>query len=340
MKRAKMVRTGVIALAMVCAGAFASAQSAKLKNAVQNDFVTIPAGKLDSYMIMKTEVPQWMYKEVMGTNPSKFKDNNNPVENMRIDEAIVFCNKLSMMMNLTPVYTIKGSTNPARWGAVPTREDADWKAVKVDYSANGFRLPTNLEWTYAAKEGARPSTYKYSGSNDADRVAWYVGNSKVGRDYVPHNVGKKTPNALGLYDMSGNVAEFALLPDYSHSLGEPYTYLGGAYNEYEDGVGGGRLESGGFVSYVGRGGSGAGTGIRLVRTVTDSGDDEDFDEDDGSAYDFVFELGDSMKLSGTWTSSNPAVIVISKKGKATAVGEGTATLTSSAGKVVKIKVED
>ena len=84
MKRAKMVRTGVIALAMVCAGAFASAQSAKLKKAVQSDFVTIPEGKLDSYMIMKTEVPQWLWKEVMGSNPATFKDNNNPVESVSV----------------------------------------------------------------------------------------------------------------------------------------------------------------------------------------------------------------------------------------------------------------
>ncbi len=79
-------------------------------------------------------------------------------------------------------------------------------------------------------------------------------------------------------------------------------------------------------------------GFRLVRTVTD--DDED-EADSGSGYDMVLEEGDSFKLGdGTWKSFDSSVVKVSKKGKATAVGEGTATLTSSSGKKLVIKVEE
>ncbi len=149
-----------------------------------------------------------MYKEVMGDNPSKWKSNNNPVENMGVYNAIVFCNKLSMMMGLTPVYTVKGTTNPSSWGPLPKKEDAAWEAIKINMDADGFRFPTSEEWVYAAREGIRESSYDYSGSNDPDKVAWYYNNSVIDRTRQPHNVATKAPNALGIYDMSGNVDEF------------------------------------------------------------------------------------------------------------------------------------
>ena len=74
-----------------------------------------------------------------------------------------------------------------------------------DFTGQEFRLPTEAEWEYAANEGKPKPPYRYSGSNDADEVAWYGGNLDKSR--TSHHYGKKKPNALGLYDMSGNYLE-------------------------------------------------------------------------------------------------------------------------------------
>jgi formylglycine-generating enzyme required for sulfatase activity len=80
---------------------------------------------------------------------------NGPVQKANWHHALVFCNKLSMVEGLTPVYTIGASTDPAAWiaanaGVVPTTSNATWDAATADWSANGYRLPTEMEWTWAA----------------------------------------------------------------------------------------------------------------------------------------------------------------------------------------------
>lgn len=144
------------------------------------EFVKIP-GK--TYSVMKTEVTQKLYKTIMGTNPSGFKGNYNPVENVSWYDAVEFCNALSKKIGYEPVYTIDGSS------------------VTWNKNANGFRLPTVEEWQYAARGG---QNYYYSGSDNLDSVGWYSRNSED----TTHPVAQKNPNGYGLYDMSGNVWEW------------------------------------------------------------------------------------------------------------------------------------
>ena len=160
---------------------------------------------LSSYYVAKTEVTQAQWTAVMGNNPSYFKGDNRPVEYVSWYDAIVFCNKLSMMDNKTPVYSVDGKTNPDTWGYTPCQGISIRSGtVTMDLKANGYRLPTEAEWEFAAWGGKKMKGYKYSGSDNLLTVAWYVGNSGD----QTHDVATKSPNELGLYDMSGNVWEW------------------------------------------------------------------------------------------------------------------------------------
>ncbi|MBO4386294.1 MAG: SUMF1/EgtB/PvdO family nonheme iron enzyme [Treponema sp.] len=160
------------------------------------------------------EVTQDEYLHVMGNNPSRLSSSlgreNHPVDNVTWYNAIVYCNKRSLAEGLTPCYAIDGITNPDDWGT----PSYSWNAVECNFSANGYRLPTEAEWEYLARGGntSNVGQTKYSGSDAIENVAWYDGNAyDVGEDdsnYGTHPVKQKLPNALGLYDMSGNVYEW------------------------------------------------------------------------------------------------------------------------------------
>ncbi len=173
---------------------------------------------VSAFFIGTTEVTRERFLAVAGYDPSQEEKScglTDPVQRVNWYDSIVFCNLLSILEGLEPVYSIDGSTDPANWGNVPVDQaDAIWDDVQANWTATGYRLPTVMEWTWAAM-GATDQEDGYTkpvaGSFDPELIddyAWYRDNSLIGMHFGTQSVGTKLPNELGLYDMSGNVCDW------------------------------------------------------------------------------------------------------------------------------------
>jgi len=166
--------------------------------------VTLNSFYLGTYEVTQAEYAQFMQPGSSWTSNYGLGD-NYPAYYVSWYAILKYCNLRSMAEGLTPVYSISGSTNPANWGSVPTSNNSTWNAAICNWNANGYRLPTEAEWEYAARGATNTPDYLYSGSDDINAVAWYSGNNSPNGSKP---VGTKAPNGLGLYDMSGNVYEW------------------------------------------------------------------------------------------------------------------------------------
>ena len=163
------VKGGVsIEMVKVEAGSFDMGATSEMQNPYSDEKPVHRVTLTNNYYVGKYEVTQALWQAVMGSNPSIFKGDDLPVEEVSWKDCQKFITKLNAM------------------------------------TGKRFRLPSEAEWEYAARGGKKSRGYLYSGSNAIGDVAWYEGNSS----FMTHAVGTKQPNELGIYDMTGNVWEW------------------------------------------------------------------------------------------------------------------------------------
>jgi len=201
------------------------------------------------FLLGETEITQELYEKVMKENPSEFKNNpQNPVEQVSWYDAILFCNELSKLQGLDKCYALKNISTKNREGVDQNRIMS--AQVTYDSKKNGYRLPEEKEWEYAAKAGTEN---QWAGTDDESKLkeyAWYRDDSYSliheivtkwgfrGMDMTEYNsylsthpVKMKKPNEWGFYDMTGNVAEWCWDKDNPESDASKHRVVrGGSWN--------------------------------------------------------------------------------------------------------------
>ncbi len=166
--------------------------------------------ELKPFCLSKFQVTQDVYTAISGTAPATFAGQRRPIENVAWYEAIEFCNLLSDVARFDRVYTV----------------GKDKDDVVVNKHANGYRLPTDAEWQFAALGGQSKPRY-----GEIQEIAWFKGNSGG----ETHPVGQKAANPFGLFDMLGNVWEWCFDVYDAEVYGTYRVFRGGGWNDPERG---------------------------------------------------------------------------------------------------------
>ncbi len=185
---------------------------------------------VDSFLLDSHELTQYEWVQLMEENPSYFSSkpaegedqDKRPVENVNIYEIMKYCNLRSLSEGLEPCFSLQGKTNPSLWPDIPEHSNLLWDSAICNFEANGYRLPTEAEWEYAARGGKAAAfdtpasaesesssarsqfEKKFQDATLLNDTTWNTTNS-LGKT---HQVGLKKPSSLGLYDICGNVWEW------------------------------------------------------------------------------------------------------------------------------------